>query len=87
MGISKNEVQRIISSLECLIILDEAYMDFWTESLISDIQKYDNCIILKTCSKAVGLAAVRLGFAVAGKTITTALKLQNHPIIQIQFRK
>ena len=79
LGISKNEVQRIISSLECLIILDEAYMDFWTESLISDIQKYDNCIILKTCSKAVGLAAVRLGFAVAGKTITTALKAAKSP--------
>ena len=54
------------------------HMDFWTESLISDIQKYDNCIILKTCSKAVGLAAVRLDL-VAGKTITTALKAAKSP--------
>ena len=79
LGISKKEVKKLIESLDCLVILDEAYMDFWAESLLSDIQKYDNCIILKTCSKAVGLAAIRLGFAVAGKTITTALKAAKSP--------
>lgn len=79
LGISKDEVKRLIKNLNCLVILDEAYMDFWTESLLPDIRKYDNCIILKTCSKAVGLAAIRLGFAVAGKKITTALKAAKSP--------
>ena len=41
--------------------------------------KYDNLLILRTCSKAIGMAAVRFGFAVANKTITTALRAAKSP--------
>lgn len=79
LGLEKSDIRRLIESLDCLIILDEAYMDFWTESMLGEINRYDNCIILKTCSKAVGMAAIRLGFAVGGRTITTALKAAKSP--------
>ena len=80
IGLCRDDVRKIIASLpDTLVILDEAYMDFWDQSILSDVDKYDNLIILKTCSKAIGLAAVRFGFAVANKTITTALRAAKSP--------
>lgn len=79
LGLTRKEVIRLISSVSCLVILDEAYMDFWSESLLDRIAEFDHLIILKTCSKAMGLAALRLGFAVAGETITNALKAAKSP--------
>lgn len=79
VGLSRSEVIRLVENTSALVILDEAYMDFWDESLLSSVGKYDNLLILKTCSKAIGLAAVRLGFAVAGKTITNGLRAAKSP--------
>ena len=79
LGINKDEVLRLISSVQSLVILDEAYMDFWTESVLEKVNDYDNLIILKTCSKALGLAGIRLGFAVANPVITTALRAAKSP--------
>ncbi|MCQ4021874.1 histidinol-phosphate transaminase [Ruminococcus sp. zg-924] len=78
-GLDTDDVVRIITSLNCLVVLDEAYMDFWNKSLLGEVCKYDNLIILRTASKAVGAAAIRLGFAVANKTITKALKAVKSP--------
>ncbi len=79
LGINKNDIIRLIQSVSCLVILDEAYMDFWNQSIIEMTDNYDNLIILKTCSKAIGLASVRLGFAVAGKKITSMLRTVKSP--------
>lgn len=67
LGLSRKEVLRLLESTDALIILDEAYMDFWDlrESLLDCVEQYDNLIVLKTCSKAMGMASVRLGFAVS----------------------
>ncbi len=63
-GITRAEAEKLVSSVEALVILDEAYMDFWTESLLDKIEDYSNLIIFRTASKLVGAAALRLGFAV-----------------------
>ena len=80
LGLDRASVRKIIESLDgCLVILDEAYMDFWDQSLLDEVNNYDNLIILKTCSKAIGLAAVRFGFAVSNKTITNAIRAAKSP--------
>ncbi len=79
LGLNKQDVKKIITSTDALIILDEAYMDFWSESLLDEHEKYNNIIILKTCSKAFGLASIRLGFAISNKEIITALKSVKSP--------
>ena len=78
-GLTRAQVRKLIASLDCLVVLDEAYMDFYTESLLDEAAKYDNLIILRTCSKALGLAAVRLGFAVANPTLTNVLRAVKSP--------
>ncbi len=80
LGLDRAAIRKIIESLDdVLVILDEAYMDFWDQSILSEVDNYDNLIILKTCSKAIGLAAVRFGFAVANKTITNAIRAAKSP--------
>jgi len=49
------------------VVLDEAYTEFAEESEIDLIGEFDNLIILRTFSKAFGLAGVRVGYALAGK--------------------
>lgn len=79
LGENKENVIKFIKNTEALVILDEAYMDFWNESLLDIVNDFDNLIILKTCSKAFGLAAIRLGFAVANQRLTTAIRAAKSP--------
>ncbi len=78
-GISAEQAKRLVTSVNALVVLDEAYMDFWTESLINEVENYSNLIIFRTASKAVGSAAARLGFVVANTTISTAVKAVKSP--------
>ncbi len=77
--LKRSEIEQIVKATDTLIILDEAYMEFSDESLLKDVDNYDNLIILKTCSKAWGLAAIRLGFAVSNKIIVDALNCVRSP--------
>jgi histidinol-phosphate aminotransferase len=79
LGLCRDDVRKIIRSVSALVVLDEAYMDFWDQSLIAEASDYDNLILLRTCSKMIGLAAMRLGIAVANPTITSALHAAKSP--------
>lgn len=80
LGIPRSEIIRLIESApECLIIVDEAYMDFWDESVLDLVNTYDNLIVLRTCSKAIGLAAARMGFAVMDPYKTGLLRAAKSP--------
>lgn len=79
VGLTREQVRKIIRSVSALVVLDEAYMDFWDQSLIQEAEQYDNLVVLRTCSKAFGFAALRLGFAVANRTITAALQAVKSP--------
>ena len=78
-GITRAEAKKLVKSVGALVILDEAYMDFWTESLLDEVGAYSNLIIFRTASKLVGSAALRLGFAVANPTISRAIKAVKSP--------
>ncbi len=78
--VTKNDVRKLINNTDALVVLDEAYMDFADdESLLNEFENYDNLIILKTCSKALGSAALRLGFAVCNKTLTNVIRAVKSP--------
>ena len=81
LGLDKESVIRLIKSVNSLVILDEAYMDFWGEenSLLKNTAEYDNLIVLRTCSKALGMAGLRLGFAVSCAVITEKLRAAKSP--------
>lgn len=79
VGLAADEVRKIIRGTDALVVLDEAYMDFWDQSLLGEAAQYDNLILLRTCSKAIGLAGIRLGFAVANETLTRVIRSVKSP--------
>lgn len=79
LGLPREEVRRLIRSVDALVVLDEAYMDFWNQSLLGEVEEYDNLVILRTCSKAIASAALRLGFAVAQPRLTRVLRAVKSP--------
>jgi histidinol-phosphate aminotransferase len=66
--IDRETVLEIIDSLKGrLVLVDEAYVDFADHSLSTDATKRDNVIVLRTLSKAFGLAGARVGYMVANE--------------------
>lgn len=63
---------------DVLVVLDEAYIEFCDDSEISNgipsYQERNNVAVLRTFSKAYGLAGLRVGYAIAPEHIVTALK-------------
>ncbi|MGH3830457.1 MAG: histidinol-phosphate transaminase [Pseudonocardiaceae bacterium] len=62
-----------------LVVLDEAYHEFVTDSEVPDgmalCRDRGNVAVLRTFSKAYGLAGLRVGYCVAPETVTAALRL------------
>lgn len=62
------DVRRVIEACpDTLIVVDEAYGEFTNQTAVPLIYQYDNLVVLKTFSKAFGLAAVRVGYSLSCK--------------------
>ena len=80
LGEPREAIIRLIESApDCLMLVDEAYMDFWDESVLDLVTKYDNLIVLRTCSKAMGMASLRMGFAVTDPYKTGLMRAAKSP--------
>src|ERR671918_2830865 len=66
--IDRQQMIEIVDSLEDkLVLIDEAYVDFADYSLSCDAIKRSNVIVVRTLSKAFGLAGARVGYIVSNR--------------------
>jgi len=79
-SINKDEIERFISDVPAnvLIIMDEAYMEFANTAEFPDTismfkQGYENLFIIRTLSKAYGLAGFRVGFGIGNERLIEIL--------------
>ncbi|MDW8649239.1 aminotransferase class I/II-fold pyridoxal phosphate-dependent enzyme [Streptococcus suis] len=67
---SLEDLEKLADSFKGLLVVDEAYIEFANvESFISRLQQFDNVLVLRTLSKAFGLAGLRVGFAVGSEEL------------------
>jgi histidinol-phosphate aminotransferase len=67
------DIETLVKAFPGIVILDEAYGEFADYSFVPRIREFENMIILRTFSKAFGLAALRLGYAVANPELAKIL--------------
>lgn len=61
----RSQIEALLQTMDGLLVVDEAYVDFSTESSVDLLNKYENLIVVRTFSKSYGLAGIRVGFALA----------------------
>jgi histidinol-phosphate aminotransferase len=73
--ISKTDIEKILESTDALVVVDEAYFEFSGVNNVDLLAEYDNLFILRTFSKVMGLAGMRIGYG-----------LSNPRVIEYMFR-
>jgi histidinol-phosphate aminotransferase len=73
--LNNNSIKTLLQETKSIIVVDEAYIDFAVEgnSCIDMINEYPNLVLLRTFSKAWGLAGIRLGYCIANEEIINYL--------------
>jgi len=64
---------------KAMIAVDEAYVEFAKKSLVKVVNEYENVLVLRTFSKAFGLAGLRVGYAVLPEWLASIYKKVSLP--------
>lgn len=78
--LSPSELTRILKHAEStntLTIIDETFVDFCSYPSSLDVDDFENLIIVRSFSKAAGLAGLRLGYLLSNSEIQNWLKRAN----------
>lgn len=78
-------MERLLSAVpsDVLVVLDEAYLEFVRDPDVADglalFREHPNLVLLRTFSKAYGLAGLRVGYAVARKRLASGIRGTSTP--------
>lgn len=64
-NMTTRELVEGLCKTDCIVVIDEAYTEFSGQTVSDLVPKYQNLIISRTFSKAMGLGGIRLGFIIA----------------------
>ena len=79
-ALQREEIIKVLTHFEGIVVLDEAYIDFSSEPTFrSELKQYPNIIVLNTMSKAWGCAGIRLGMAFASTDIINLFNKVKYP--------
>jgi histidinol-phosphate aminotransferase len=74
VGYPREQIRALLEKrTDALIVLDEAYVEYYGESSVELIETHPNLIVLRTLSKAFSLAGMRCGYVVAQPAVLDIL--------------
>jgi histidinol-phosphate aminotransferase len=71
---SRKNILKLVKGFSGLVLVDEAYQEYSSYSLVDKTAKYENLVVLRTLSKAYGLAGLRLGYYITNKDLASTLR-------------
>lgn len=72
-------VRRVMREATGLVLVDEAYADYAGETMIPDALASDRAVVLRTMSKAFGLAGLRVGLAIGPAPLIIEIEKSRGP--------
>ena len=73
--LSRSDLRDILRAAKGLVIVDEAYHEFSRQTVVPLLQEFDQLVVLRTFSKAMAMAGLRVGYLLA------------HPLLVEQISK
>jgi len=77
--LKEGDIKKILREFNGVVVVDEAYVDFAKYTVIDWVRSFGNLVVLRTFSKAFGLAGIRFGFLVSNKSIVDYVKRVTSP--------
>ncbi len=85
-SLSSQDIARIVRECDAIVLVDEAYIEFSREhSALVLIEECPNLIVLRTMSKALALAGMRIGFAIANPLLMAEIAKPKIPFASSRF--
>jgi histidinol dehydrogenase len=72
-------IEKLAGETAGVVAVDEAYFEFSGVTAASLLGRFPNLLLVRTLSKAFGLAGVRVGYGLAGPAISAALRRVRPP--------
>ncbi|OPL09617.1 MAG: hypothetical protein AVO33_06295 [delta proteobacterium ML8_F1] len=77
--LSHEEIESIVKGVDAMVIIDEAYIEFSDLPVTEKTREYPNSLVLRTFSKAYGLAGIRLGYMIAHEEVVDYINRVRSP--------
>lgn len=68
--IELSTIESIARQSDCIVVVDQAYGEFYGRTAVRLLKTYENLVILKSFSKFAGLAGARIGYLLANKSLS-----------------
>ncbi|QAY69379.1 histidinol-phosphate transaminase [Xylanimonas protaetiae] len=80
-----DELDELLAAVpqDVMVVIDEAYLEFVRDAAVPDavalLARHDNVVLLRTLSKAYGLAGLRVGYAIAAPRLAAGIRAVSTP--------
>jgi histidinol-phosphate aminotransferase len=77
--LTPDEVERLCRSSRGLVVIDEAYHEFSGQTVVPLLAKHENLVVLRTFSKAMAMAGLRVGYLLASPELVREINKARLP--------
>ncbi|MCE2902695.1 MAG: pyridoxal phosphate-dependent aminotransferase [Gemmatimonas sp.] len=77
--LSRSAIERVVREAPGVVFLDEAYAEFAGVSAVDLAMQVDNLLVIRTMSKAFGLAGLRVGYAIGAPSLVRDVEKSRGP--------